>query len=199
MKKLAGIPWLVGRGLSKNFKTKLIIAFIAFLIIPSMIVGALSFVSASQEIRKQIEESARQAIIRTNFILDSAIAPKVHDAEYFAEKLNGNRVETEEEAANLEEFFKQYAALHPEAESIFYGTKDGKFITYPQNQSSGNYDPRVRPWYDKAIKEQTKTAISSPYLSNTSKHVTVTVSRATADGSGVIGIDLRISSIKGTS
>uniref|UniRef100_A0AAE9PS59 Uncharacterized protein n=1 Tax=Paenibacillus polymyxa TaxID=1406 RepID=A0AAE9PS59_PAEPO len=104
MKKLSGKKWLVARMLSKNFKTKLMVAFIAFLILPSMIVGALSFVSASQQIRNQIEESAEQAIIRTNFIIDSTIEPKVHDAEYFAERLKGNRVETEEQAAKLEEF-----------------------------------------------------------------------------------------------
>ncbi|MGN9169892.1 MULTISPECIES: methyl-accepting chemotaxis protein [Paenibacillus] len=198
MKKFSEKKRKVSRMLSKNFKTKLMVAFIAFLIIPSMIVGALSFVSASQQIRNQIEESAEQAIIRTNFIIDSAIEPKIHDAEYFAERLKGNRIETEEQAAKLEELFKQYAALHPEAESIYYGTKDAKITTYPQKQLPDNYDPRIRPWYDEAIKGPTKTAISSPYLSADSKQMTVTVSRATTDGSGVIGIDLKISGIKDT-
>ncbi|KJD45878.1 methyl-accepting chemotaxis protein [Paenibacillus terrae] len=198
MKKFAGKPWHVGRMLSNNFKTKLMVAFIAFLIIPSMIVGALSFVSARQEILNQIEDSAEQVITRTNFIIDSAISPKVHDAEYFAERLKGNLVETEEQAANLEELFKQYIALHPETESIYYGTKGGKFTTYPQKELPDNYDPRVRSWYEQSIKEQAKTAISAPYLSASSKQMTVTVSRATTDGSGVIGIDLKISGIKET-
>ncbi|MFK4342741.1 MULTISPECIES: methyl-accepting chemotaxis protein [unclassified Paenibacillus] len=198
MKKFAGKPWHVGRMLSNNFKTKLMVAFIAFLIIPSMIVGALSFVSARQEILNQIEDSAEQVITRTNFIIDSAISPKVHDAEYFAERLKGNLVETEEQAANLEEFFKQYIALHPETESIYYGTKGGKFTTYPQKELPDNYDPRVRSWYEQSIKEQAKTAISAPYLSASSKQMTVTVSRATTDGSGVIGIDLKVSGIKET-
>ncbi|WP_149095009.1 methyl-accepting chemotaxis protein [Paenibacillus terrae] len=198
MKKFAGKPWHMGRMLSNNFKTKLMVAFIAFLIIPSMIVGALSFVSARQEILNQIEDSAEQVIIRTNFIIDSAISPNVHDAEYFAERLKGNLVETEEQAANLEEFFKQYIALHPETESIYYGTKDGKFTTYPQKELPDNYDPRVRPWYEESIKEQAKTVISAPYFSASSKQMTVTVSRATTDGSGVIGIDLKVNGIKET-
>ncbi|TKH41443.1 chemotaxis protein [Paenibacillus terrae] len=198
MKNFAGKPWDVRRMLSNNFKTKLMVAFIAFLIIPSMIVGALSFVSASKEIRNQIEYSAEQAIVRTNYVIDSAVSPKVHDAEYFAERLKGNRVETEEKAAELEGFFKQYIILHPETESIYYGSKDGKFTTYPQKQLPDNYDPRVRPWYEEAMKEQAKTVISSPYLSSSSKQMTVTVSRATTDGSGVIGIDLKISGIKET-
>nr|WP_246772854.1 hypothetical protein [Paenibacillus polymyxa] len=160
MKKLSGKKWLVARMLSKNFKTKLMVAFIAFLILPSMIVGALSFVSASQQIRNQIEESAEQAIIRTNYIIDSTIEPKVHDVEYFAERLKGNRVQTEEQAANLEEFFKQYIALHPETESIYYGTKDGKFTTYPQKQLPDNYDPRIRPWYDKAKMDRVLLALT---------------------------------------
>lgn len=168
------------------------------MIIPSMIVGALSFVSASKEIRNQIEYSAEQAIVRTNYVIDSAVSPKVHDAEYFAERLKGNRVETEEKAAELEGFFKQYIILHPETESIYYGSKDGKFTTYPQKQLPDNYDPRVRPWYEEAMKEQAKTVISSPYLSSSSKQMTVSVSRATTDGSGVIGIDLKISGIKET-
>ncbi|OBA04441.1 chemotaxis protein [Paenibacillus polymyxa] len=198
MKKFSGKKWKVARVLNENFKAKLMVAFVAFLIIPSMIVGALSFESASQQIRNQIEESAEQAIIRTNFTIDSTIEPKLHDAEYFAEKLKGNRVETEEQASKLEELFKQYAALHPEGESIYYGTKDAKITTYPPKQLPDNYDPRIRPWYDDAIKGNTKTVISSPYLSADSKQMTVTVSRATPDGSGVIGIDLKISGIKDT-
>ncbi|KZE67048.1 chemotaxis protein [Paenibacillus jamilae] len=198
MKKFSRKKWKLTRVFSENFKAKLMVAFVAFLIIPSMIVGALSFESASQQIRNQIEESAEQAIIRTNFTIDSTIEPKLHDAEYFAEKLKGNRVETEEQASKLEELFKQYAALHPEAESIYYGTKDAKITTYPPKQLPDNYDPRIRPWYDDAIKGNTKTVISSPYLSADSKQMTVTVSRATPDGSGVIGIDLKISGIKDT-
>lgn len=37
--EVIGKKWLVARMLSKNFKTKLMVAFIAFLILPSMIVG----------------------------------------------------------------------------------------------------------------------------------------------------------------
>ncbi|EHS57497.1 methyl-accepting chemotaxis protein [Paenibacillus kribbensis] len=197
MKKFSR-KWLVGGKLSNNFKMKLMAAFIAFLIIPSLIIGGLSFMSASQQIRKQIEYSAEQAIIRTNYVIDSAVSPKVYDAEYFAEKLKGNRVETEEKAAELEEFLKQYITLHPETESIYYGSKEGKFTTYPQKELPDNYDPRVRPWYEEAMKEQAKTVISSPYLSASSKQMTVTVSKATPDGLGVIGIDLKISGIKET-
>jgi methyl-accepting chemotaxis protein len=197
MKKFSR-KWIVGGKLSNNFKMKLMVAFVAFLIIPSLIVGALSFVSASQQIRNQIEYSAEQAIIRTNYVIDSAVSPKVYDAEYFAGRLKGNRVETEEKAAELEGFFKQYITIHPETESIYYGSKEGKLTTYPQQQLPDNYDPRVRSWYEEAMKEQGKTVISSPYLSASSKQMTVTVSRATADGSGVIGIDLKISGIKET-
>lgn len=75
---------------------------------------------------------------------------------------------------------------------------DAKLTTYPPKLLPDNYDPRIRPWYDEAIKGNTKTAISSPYLSADSKQMTVTVSRATTDGSGVIGIDLKISGIKET-
>ncbi|MEC0184193.1 methyl-accepting chemotaxis protein [Paenibacillus peoriae] len=197
MKKFSR-KWLVGGKLGKNFKMKLMVAFIAFLIIPSLIIGGLSFMSASQQIRNQIEYSAEQAIVRTNYVIDSAVSPKVYDAEYFAERLKGNRVETEEKTAELEEFLKQYITLHPETESIYYGTKEGKFTTYPQKELPDNYDPRVRSWYEEAMKEQGKTVISSPYLSASSKQMTVTVSKATPDGSGVIGIDLKISGIKQT-
>jgi methyl-accepting chemotaxis protein len=154
--------------------------------------------SARQQIRSQIDESAQQVINLTNFIIDSTIEPKVHDADYFATKLTGSLLETEEQAVVLEQLFKQYSALHPETDSIYYGTKDGKFVNYPDRHLPDTYDPRKRPWYEKAMSEKGKTAISSPYLSASNNQMTVTMSRATADGSGVIGIDLKISSIKET-
>lgn len=192
------IEWLVGRVFSKNFKTKLMVAFIAFLIIPSVIVGALSFTSASQQIRSQIEDSAQQTINRTNFIIDSTIEPKTHDADYFAKKLAGTLLKTQDQTVILEQFFKEYSELHPETDYIYYGTKDGKFATYPPQQLSDTYDPRTRPWYEEAIGNKNTAAISAPYLSAGTNQMTVTVSRATTDGSGVIGIDLKISTIKDT-
>jgi len=57
-----------------------------------------------------------------------------------------------------------------------------------------NYDPRLRPWY-RASSSCTDAILSKPYIFNSLQQPGITASHALPGNSGVVGIDLTISSL----
>ncbi|WP_245864798.1 hypothetical protein [Terribacillus aidingensis] len=71
-----------------SIKNKLITAFVAILVIPSILIGILSYQSAKNELSDQLIGSANENVIILNGIIDDTIRPKMHDTEFFAENIN---------------------------------------------------------------------------------------------------------------
>lgn len=168
------------------------------LIIPSLVVGILAAKSAMNGIQEQITQSATESIRLANSMIDELVQPKLHDVQFFAGELEANSLDDLKLAATRASF-EQYVKLHPEVSLIYYGTKEGKSLIMPEQQLSKEVDPRTRPWYEAALKEQGRPVVSQPYISaDDDKDITISVSMATADGSGVIGLDLRMDKIRET-
>ncbi|AZK48122.1 methyl-accepting chemotaxis protein [Paenibacillus lentus] len=181
-----------------NFKVKLFISIGIILLIPPLVLGVLATKSARSGIQEQITHSATESIKLADSMINDLVQPKLHDAHIFAEKLQGNLL-GEEMLAGTRSSFEQYADLHPETSLIYYGTKEGKSLIIPEPQGMTDFDPRERPWYEAAMKEPGKAVVSRPYLSaDDNKEITISVSMATADGSGVFGIDLKLENIRET-
>jgi methyl-accepting chemotaxis protein len=47
--------------------------------------------------------------------------------------------------------FERFAASHPGLAYVYMGTRDGGYIQWPLGDISANYDPRLRPWFQKAM------------------------------------------------
>lgn len=179
----------------QNFKTKMILSFVLILVIPSSVIGLLATNTASDTIKEQLIGSARESVNSLDSLIDMSVEPKLHDAEFFSKRLTSDLLVEPNKRAEVQQYFDDYAALHPEVSQIYFGTKDGKFVASPDTKMPEDYDPSKRPWYESAIKEKGKAVISEPYSAIGIEGVTVAVSMATADGSGVIGIDLKLDTI----
>ena len=116
------------------------------------------------------------------------------------------------EEQDIIEFLRIYKEANPDIQDIFIGMKDGSFICEDPktliantNGEFNNFDPRVRPWYKKAVEKQGQTVLSPLYrriklFDNTSVYDPInyylTVARTIEDDSGaiigVIGINIRL-------
>lgn len=65
----------------------------------------------------------------------------------------------------------------------------------PRFTHPSGYDPRERPWYQQAMDQPDKVIITDPYISKASNQVVVTLAKATADGQGVVAVDLKLDSL----
>jgi methyl-accepting chemotaxis protein len=91
-----------------NFKTKLVLAFAAILLVPSVTIGVSAYITAKHEIENQIINTAQQNVQSINSVIDDTIGPKIHDVEFFASVVNNERY-NEKDMATLIKDFNLYA------------------------------------------------------------------------------------------
>lgn len=155
----------------------------------------MSYHSAQKEIKDEIlASSAANVNLLDNFITDN-LSSKFSDVEYFVSGLSAGAF-TKSEIPSTMETFKQYSLLHPDIVTVFSGTKNGDMFLYPHADLPKDFDPRERDWYKQAVASPGKTIITEPYEDLATGAILVTVAQEIKDGSGVIGLDINLESLK---
>lgn len=176
-------------------KTKLILSFAIILIVPTISIGYLSFLSAKDAIQEEMLNGFGESLSLLNSTIDNTIQPKMNDVGYFAQKITSQTYQ-KESLQELTTTFEQYTKLHPEVEMIYVGTETGQFIRKPEMETKAGYDPRVRDWYRAAMAKKGEIVISSPYADANTGKMVLTLSQSTKDGSGVVAVDISLGYIQ---
>ncbi|MGX9133303.1 methyl-accepting chemotaxis protein [Rummeliibacillus sp. JY-2-4R] len=178
-----------------NLKPKLILAFALILIVPSLVIGTRAFFAAKAAVSNELQSSIEANLNTLNLSIDNEIQPKMNDVRMFTGKFNTNILKKKNKS-DIENFLSDYVELHPEVESMYVGLNDGSVIIKPDTYLGPNFDATQRSWYKEAIAQKGRAIISDPYVSADNHNVVVTISQSTKDGSGVVGIDLKLSHLK---
>jgi len=178
----------------RNIKTKLIVAFALLLIVPSICIGSLAFLSAKDAVKEEILAGIGENINLLNTSINKDLDAKMHDAGYFSEKISPELFDGVD-SPELRRELDKYIKMHPEAVAVYVGTEDGILIEEPKKTDLEGFDPRERDWYKASMENSGKPIVSKPYKSSTGDMV-IAISQATKDGSGVIGIDISLSYLK---
>lgn len=104
--------------------------------------------------------------------------------------VNGEDAKTREVLDNIQN------AKEDVVEQTYVGNENGEFMNSPTSfKNPPDYDPRERPWYQQAMDQPDKVIITDPYISKSSNEVVVTLAKATADGQGVVAVNLKLDSL----
>lgn len=101
-------------------------------------------------------------------------------------------------AANAQAYalFARFAADHPSLAYIYLGDQNGGYLQWPIAAVTEHYDPRIRPWYQRAIAARGKATLTNAYYWAADNATTFsTVKKITgADGQtvGVFGMDISL-------
>ncbi|ETT32476.1 methyl-accepting chemotaxis protein mcpA (H1) [Paenibacillus sp. FSL R5-192] len=189
-KKKKGFVW--------NIRNKLLVSFLAVLLLPSLAVGLITLTMAEDGVHGQLVDSAMQSVSTANTIVESQVNYKIHDINYFADALDPSLIKGENDSPELQVKLEQYLGLHPDAMNIFVGTTDGVMVRGKPTASSTRgdaYDPREREWYKLAM-EKPGTAVVSAVSVNTDGVAVVFISKTLKDQSGVIGLSLDLTDLR---
>nr|WP_206700619.1 methyl-accepting chemotaxis protein [Lysinibacillus sphaericus] len=162
------------------------------LLIPTLLIGIVSYQSAGRQISKEQQASATESVRMLNTNITNTIEPKVKDVQYFSNKLHQSYLQ-EGKTTELKSLFHEYMNMHPEVELIYIGTSDGRLLDEPAQKYPSGFDPRTRSWYKQAIDNKDQVSITAPYVTQTTGDIVLTITQALPDGTGVIGIDVNIS------
>ncbi|MGT4649847.1 methyl-accepting chemotaxis protein [Bacillus cereus] len=181
-----------------KLKTKLSMAFIAILIIPSLIVGITSYDESKTDLNDTILQSAKDNVSILNKIVDDELENKHVDVTHFAKILTQGDYNADQ-LQNVQSKFDQYIQLHPEIETIYTTSSNNQFIHAPVGKVPEGFNPLESTWYKDAVKANGEIIVSSPYKSKATGNMVVAIAKQNADKSGVIGVDLNIDDIVKTS
>ncbi|MEH7463886.1 methyl-accepting chemotaxis protein [Bacillus thuringiensis] len=177
-----------------NVGKKLLLSFFVILISAVSVIGTMSYQTAKKNFDNQITGSASENIKVLDSLINQMIDAKYNDVTHFSKVIQRNMHETDN-GESIRKVFTEYVSLHPEAVQLYVGTDNGAFIQEPNVQMPAGYNPKERPWYIDAMKQNGGVAISAPYKDKTTGDIVVTISKKLDDGSGVIGIDLKLESL----
>lgn len=178
-----------------TIRKKLIITFSIILIIPALSIGIFAYSTAKNAVEHEIMDGMDENINLLNNFINNAIEPKLQNIDVFYQHITSDLYQGES-SPELRREFSQYANMHPEIQSMYMGTTTGLFIREPNMKMPDGYDPRERDWYKASMEKKDETIISPPYVSASTGKMVITISRASKDGSGVIGIDITLDSIQ---
>ncbi|NRF96070.1 methyl-accepting chemotaxis protein [Paenibacillus frigoriresistens] len=171
--------------LKMTIKNRLMISFLAILILPCAAIGWFTYQKANSDMTAQIIQSASQSVDNANNQINDLISSSLSDMDYLAKTINGNMIDGETNSA-IRQVLDPYKAVNPQFETVYFGTKAGLMVFSPDQKVDG-YDPTKRPWFIKAMDNKGKAIIADPIVSATTGHVVVNPSKTSEDGSGVVG------------
>ncbi|MDE0563651.1 PDC sensor domain-containing protein, partial [Exiguobacterium sp. B2(2022)] len=178
-----------------SIKQKLIVLSVLLLLIPATLIGVVAYTQAKQKIESQMIQSANSGVDRMNNEVTNLIAPIQTDISFFSNRIDASIYEEGEDNQALAEKFTEYLDTHPKVTNIFFASAEGTMTIYPEQELPEGYDPRTRPWYEAAEASGQDVAITNPYVDAASQKMMITVSKKTADGRGVVAVDVDVNDI----
>nr|AYQ72239.1 methyl-accepting chemotaxis protein [Cohnella candidum] len=180
--------------LKMTVKNRLILSFLAVLVLPSTAIGYFSYERASKDMEAQIHQSAEQSIAFADQKITELLSQSVSDADYLASKVKGNMADSTG-TPELRGILDPLKAVKPAYDNLFYGTETGKMFLSPDKKMPDGFDPRKRDYYPKSMSSPGKAVINDPIVSASDGSVIVITSEAAEDGSGVVGVSLGLKTL----
>lgn len=178
-----------------KLRTKLFIAFTAILVIPSALIGMISYQNAKEAILDEMTSATEESLAIVDETLTLFIEAQVENIEYIASASDLADF-NEEEPGNQRFLLDSLQATKNHVEQTYVGMETGDFINAPSSfQNPPDYDPRERPWYQRAMEQAGEIIITSPYISQSSEQPVTTIARTTDDGLGVAALNLELTVI----
>ncbi|MFT8320110.1 MAG: methyl-accepting chemotaxis protein [Bacillus sp. (in: firmicutes)] len=177
-----------------SMRKKLILSFLSILVIPSLIIGSISYISAKQKIGKNMIISAHQSVSFIHEEIRKITDKKEQDTTFLANNIEATMVDgNTDEILNM---FTQYLGQNQDVSNVYYVREDGEMFLNANQEVPSDLEPTAEPWYQEAMKANGKIVMLQPREDGRTGNSIVTFAKSTYDQKGVIGIDLKISSLK---
>lgn len=173
-----------------RLRTKLISAFTLILLIPTLIIGWVSYLSSKEQILEQQNIYAKSSTDILDLSITNSISAKVNEINYLADRLSEVPLDSKKNSSTRL-ILNEYVEGHKDIVMAYVGTAQNDMIRMPYFNYGSDYKPTERSWYTSVV-DTNNHSVSSPYTSASSGDLVVTVSKKLTNGLGVVGIDISI-------
>jgi methyl-accepting chemotaxis protein len=194
-----------------NIKQKLTWAFAIIACVPIMLVAALVIFNLRSDARTEFVDTSAREIRQVENAMRLFFDGINQNVEYLAKHpliaqsdgslkqyigADAPSIPTGEQDKQILRLLTGFGASHPAYAYVSLGTSQGGFVMWPEDPKMSNYDPRTRPWYQKALNNPGKTVRTDAYYWAPDDAVLLASARSTANAlgnpGGVISIDVSL-------
>nr|WP_144498458.1 methyl-accepting chemotaxis protein [Bacillus pumilus] len=172
---------------------KLITAFLAILLVPILVLAAFSYEVASKSLNDEIMSSAANGVQQLNELINKDVQPKIDIVSYLSKSVKKSEL-TSKNKDLLKVKLEQLSETDEEIVEVFIADQNGKLTKYSEIHKDSAASAKNEPWFQQSMGDK-KLIISDPFVDKSSDDLLITISEQLADGSGVIGINMRLNTI----
>ncbi len=177
-----------------SFRNQLRLVFALILLVPTISLGVLSYMTAKKSVTAEILHSTQQSVGAINNVVDEVLTQKLTNIQAMVNKINAGPFSNQQ--AYIRGIFEQYEQQQDDVLNIFIGTEKGEYLNVPTRKVERTYDPRQRDWYKLAMEANGKAIITAPYEEAFTRNVVVTIAQQTLDKKGVVAISVKLNAIQ---
>ncbi|SEL49153.1 methyl-accepting chemotaxis protein [Paenibacillus sp. OK003] len=175
----------------RTVRTRLAATLLTMLLLPSLVIGGFSYLTAKKQVDTQLANMADTDISLVNSIVDQYIQAKQSDIGLLSESILS--------ADAARGILNTYTNNHSEAEAAIFVNSDGEYVYASSNQSQPvDYKPLENEFYTKAIAKPGQVVVAEPFTSEQSGHTAVTLAKASNDGKSVVAVTLDLTALQET-
>ncbi|MDR6747767.1 methyl-accepting chemotaxis protein [Bacillus pumilus] len=172
---------------------KLITAFLAILLVPILVLAAFSYEVASKSLNNEIMSSAANGVQQLNELINKDVQPKIDIVSYLSKSVKKSEL-TSKNKDLLKVKLKQLSETDEDVVEVFIADQNGKLTEYSEIHKGSEASAKNEPWFQQSMRDE-KLIISDPFADKSSDDLLIRISEQLADGSGVIGINVRLNTI----
>ncbi|PRS72347.1 chemotaxis protein [Bacillus sp. NMTD17] len=172
---------------------KLITAFLAILLVPILVLAAFSYEVASKSLNDEIMSSAANGVQQLNELINKDVQPKIDIVSYLAKSVKKSELASKNKDL-LKVKLEQLSETDEDVVEVFIADQNGKLTEYSKIHKGSASSAKNESWFQQSMGDE-KLIISDPFVGKSSDDLLITISEQLADGSGVIGINVRLNTI----
>ncbi|HJV46937.1 MAG TPA: methyl-accepting chemotaxis protein, partial [Bacillota bacterium] len=204
----------------KSLRTKLVVMFLTILLLTIIPISIIVNMKVRDQLTENYLSSSQEKIIQVDHSINLFFDAIDKNVSYLSENPTTKKADNtlsqymDKTAASdlnmaasknggiekeIYDVFLQFAKSHPELAYVYLGTKSGGYVQWPEGKVSEKYDPRSRPWYQKAMGNSGQVVRTEAYywaadnlsLISTAK----TIKNEKGEVIGAIGMDVALNGL----
>jgi len=187
----------------KSFRSKFIMVFLLLAVIPTIVVGSITYLRSAEILEGEMNRSVEQTISQVNGNFGSFFEKIGPSISLLGTNQNVIGAAASPEALNkmMTVEFVNYIKNYPDVQYIYLGLPDKSMNVYPAMELPAGYDPTVRGWYKSAEAVNGALYWTEPYLDAFTNEFVISaavmVKDETGNMVGVLGSDINLQKLTG--
>ncbi len=187
----------------KTLYGQIAILLVAAVVVPLLITTTFNYYNSSKIFKNDFSIILQDEMDRVGDVIKGSDKNNREIVEMFSGESNVQLAEkskdTEQIATN---YFLNYVNSHKDIVAAYIGTVNGKMISTLGDSLPKDFDPRKRPWYMDAEKEDGKIIVTEPYRDIVQKdtymvtYAKLVKNKDTGEKIGITGFDIKLSTLE---